>query len=278
MKYTHYVLFAILYILPVLSRGQEEDSLANDLVYITGGTFIMGDVAGIGDANEKPTHAVTLNSFYMSKYELTIIEFKAFIDAANYQTDAQKEGWSYVWTGSTWEKKNGVNWRYDANGNTRSSAEYNHPVIHVSWNDAAAYCNWLSQKTGKTYRLPTEAEWEYAAKGGNKSNGYQYAGSNSVSDVAWYDVNSGDITHAVGGKRANELGLYDMSGNVSEWCYWYGDYSSGSQTYPQGQGKGWGTRGGSWSYGANYCRVSNREDYMPDRYNNVLGFRLLRTE
>ena len=132
--------------------------------------------------------------------------------------------------------------------------------------------------TGKKFRLPTEAEWEYAARGGNKSKGYKYAGSNTIGDVAWYSSNSSSKTHPVKQKAANELGLYDMSGNVYEWCQdWYGSYNSSVQTNPTGASSGSYrvTRGGSWDYSAKCCRVSDRSNDVPSyRYNNGLGLRL----
>ena len=148
---------------------------------------------------------------------------------------------------------------------------------NVSWNDIQEFITKLNAQTGKKFRLPTEAEWEYAARGGNQSKGYKYSGSNSISDVAWYDDNSGDKTHPVGQKTPNELGIYDMSGNVWEWCQdWYGDYSSSSQTNPTGPSSGSYRvlRGGSWNNGARNCRVSNRGSYNPDSRSYRSGFRL----
>ncbi|MDD3153085.1 MAG: SUMF1/EgtB/PvdO family nonheme iron enzyme, partial [Bacteroidales bacterium] len=136
----------------------------------------------------------------------------------------------------------------------------------------------LNAKTGKTFRLPTEAEWEYAARGGNKSNGYKYSGGNILVHVAWCNDNSNSKAHTVGTRRANELGIYDMSGNVLEWCSdWYGSYSSGSQTNPTGPSSGSirVLRGGSWSSSARYCRVSNRYCDGPDSRNSNYGFRLI---
>jgi formylglycine-generating enzyme required for sulfatase activity len=137
----------------------------------------------------------------------------------------------------------------------------------------------LNQKTDKTYRLPTEAEWEYAARGGNKSNGYKYSGSNNISDVAWYSGNSGNKTHTVGQKRSNELGLYDMSGNVYEWCRdWYGGYPEGTVTDPvePGSGKYRVLRGGSWFNNATYCRSAYRTRFNPTFRDSSSGFRVCR--
>ena len=153
----------------------------------------------------------------------------------------------------------------------------NIPVEQVSYEDVQEFITKLNQKTGKTFRLPTEAEWEYAARGGNKSKGYKYSGSNNLNDVAWYDGNSNSKTHPVKTKQANELGLYDMSGNVWEWCSdWYGVYSSSSQTNPQGPNSGSYRvlRGGGWFNDARYCRVSNRSDSYPSGSSDGSGFRL----
>ena len=159
------------------------------------------------------------------------------------------------------------------------------PVEKVSWNDCQTFITKLNSLTGQTFRLPTEAEWEYAARGGNKSKGYLYSGSNSIGDVAWYDVNACDVgsssvnygTHAVKTKSPNELGIYDMSGNVWEWCHdWYGSYSSGSQTDPTGPTSGSDRvlRGGSWFINATYCRVAYRSCITPTNMNSIIGFRL----
>jgi formylglycine-generating enzyme required for sulfatase activity len=155
------------------------------------------------------------------------------------------------------------------------------PVEQVSWNDVQEFIVRLNNLSGGArYRLPTEAEWEYAARGGSQSRSYQYAGSNYLDEVAWYDDNSGGKTHAVKGKKSNELGLYDMSGNVWEWCSdWYGSYSSGSQTNPVGASSGSSRvyRGGSWYDVPADCRVAFRINLAPGGRNFTLGFRLART-
>jgi formylglycine-generating enzyme required for sulfatase activity len=153
------------------------------------------------------------------------------------------------------------------------------PVEQVSWNDVQDFIVKLNHMTGGNYRLPTEAEWEYAARGGSRSRGHKYSGSDNLGSVGWYYSNSDKKTHPVGKKTANELGLYDMSGNVWEWCSdWYDKdyYSSSPVRNPKGPGGGSGRvrRGGCWSYDARYCRVSSRNYNSPDdRYGN-LGFRL----
>jgi formylglycine-generating enzyme required for sulfatase activity len=218
-----------------------------EMVLVQGGTFSMG--SNDGENDEKPVHSVTVSSFYISKYEITFTAYDAFCDA----------------TGHT---------RPDDNGWGRG----NRPVINVSWDDAMAYCGWLSYKTGKKYRLPTEAEWEFAASGGNKGQGHTYSGGDYVEVFAWCSSNSGNQTHPVGQKEPNELGLYDMSGNVWEWCSdWYGDYGSYSQTDPQGASSGTFRvlRGGSWSLYPRYCRVARRGNATPDLRNYFNGFRVV---
>ena len=215
------------------------------MVYVSGGTFTMGATSEQGsDAydDEKPAHSVTLSGYYIGKYEVT------------------QELWKAVM---------GSNPSYFKGDNL--------PVENVSWNDVQEFLRKLNAMTGKRYRLPTEAEWEFAARGGNSSRGYKYSGSNSLGSVAWYDDNSGSRTHAVGTKSPNELGIYDMSGNVYEWCQdWYGSYSSSSQRNPQGPNSGSFRvyRGGSWSNNAGRCRVSFRLYNTPGGRDSYLGFRL----
>ena len=215
------------------------------MVYVSGGTFTMGATSEQGsDAYdwEKPAHSVTLSGYYIGKYEVT------------------QELWKAVM---------GSNPSYYKGDNL--------PVERVSWNDVQEFLRKLNAMTGKRYRLPTEAEWEFAARGGNSSRGYKYSGGNSLGSVAWYYDNSGSRTHAVGTKSPNELGIYDMSGNVLEWCQdWWGSYSSSSQRNPKGPNSGSDRvdRGGSWLNDARLCRVSNRGGNTPDDRNFSLGFRL----
>jgi formylglycine-generating enzyme required for sulfatase activity len=155
---------------------------------------------------------------------------------------------------------------------------YNRPVETVNWNDCQDFVRKLNQKTGLNFRLPTEAEWEYAARGGDKSRGYKYSGSKKLDDVAWYTKKTKDTgIHDVKTKHANELGLYDMSGNIWEWCQdWFGEYSSSSQTDPTGPSSGSIRvyRGGSWGRDARRCRVSGRGCNSPGGTGSYLGLRL----
>ena len=223
----------------------ELNKLINNMVYVSGGTFTMGEKGRKAYDDEKPTHSVTLSSYYICKYEVTQALWRAVMDS-----------------------------------NPSGFKGDNLPVENVNWDDCQTFINRLNNYTGRNFRLPTEAEWEFAARGGNNSRHYKYSGSNYIGDVAWYDGNSGNRTHPVGTKQTNELGLYDMSGNVWEWCSdWYGSYSSYSQTNPTGPNSGSYRvlRGGSWDFIAWCCRASDRLYGVPggsDGDNN-LGLRLV---
>ena len=237
-------------------------AMLKGLIFIQGVTFQMG--SNNGESDEKPVHSVTVDDFYISKYEVTQKEWKAVM---------------------------GSNPSYFKGDNL--------PVEQVSWYDAVEFCNKKSRKEGLTpcysgsgksitcnfnangYRLPTEAEWEYAVRGGNKSRNYKYSGSNTIGDVAWYSSNSGSKTHPVGTKQANELGISDMSGNVWEWCWdWYDNdyYSSSPRNDPTGPSSGSYRvlRGGSWHDFDDYCRVAHRNFSNPDYSYNDYGFRIVR--
>ena len=218
-------------------------NMPSNMVLVEGGTFSMGSNE---NSDEKPIHSVTVNSFYMGKYPIT-----------------QKQ-WVEI-MGSNPSK-----WKGD-----------NLPVERVSWDDIQVFLSKLNQKTRMNYRLPTEAEWEYEAKGGNKSRGYKYSGSDNIDDVAWYVDNSGNNTHEVGTKQPDELGIYDMSGNVWEWCSdWYAEnyYESSSSNNPKGPSSGEYSvlRGGSWGNNVSNCRSALRRDrVIPMNRGGNVGFRLV---
>ncbi|WP_103135061.1 SUMF1/EgtB/PvdO family nonheme iron enzyme [Mesotoga sp. B105.6.4] len=267
-------------ILAILTFANTEKAVSAEsedyLVLVEKGSFTMGNTWEDKDSNEKPTHEVEFTyDFYLGKYEVTYDEYDAFC-ADTGRSKPEDLGWG------------------------RESK----PVNNVSWWDAIAYCNWLSEKEDLPiayddegnlldrygmiitdpskvvgYRLPTEAEWEYAARGGNKSEGYKYAGSNDGRDVAWYTVNMQFMPQEVGKKAPNELGLYDMSGNVWEWCSdWFGEYSSSAQTDPYNDsGSDKVGRGGSWSHSARSIRVVSRRSDPPTYTDYNIGFRICRT-
>jgi len=247
---------------------------------VQGGAFLMGSEEKGAGSSEQPAHNITLYSYYIGETEVT------------------QELWIAVMGKNTSRFK----------GKTL-------PVDQVSWYDAIEFCNKLSTMTGRTpyyiidknsedpnnmntfdmdrkwkvdcvpesngFRLPTEAEWEFAAKGGNKSVGYQFSGSNELDEVAWCTDNSGQRTHQVKTKKPNELGIYDMSGNMMEWCYdWCGEYSADSQINPTGhsQGDNRVRRGGDWATGGYWMRLTSRDCYLPEGNGNRNGFRIALTK
>jgi len=239
-----------------------------DMVLVEGGTFQIGDTFGDSSANEKPVHAVTVSSFWMATYEITFEQYDRSCDETGRRKPAD-QGWG------------------------RGKG----PVIEVSWLDAAEYCNWLSRTEGLTayysmggsnvgmtpgangYRLPTEAEWEYAARGGKQGRGTRCAGASSPDGVARCASNAGGKTQPVGGKQANEPGLCDMSGNVWEWSNdWYGSHSPGAQTDPTGPASGSYRvfRGGAWNNSALIVRWAYRDHSFPGFTNYGDVFRVVR--
>ena len=223
------------------------DEIEQNMVSVNGGTFTMGATFEQNDmamSREYPTHTVTVPNFKISKYEVTQKQWKAVM------TD-----------------------------NPSVNIGDNRPVDNVSWNDCQQFINRLNELTGKNYRLPTEAEWEFAARGGNYAQNCIYSGSDYSESVAWHSGNSGNTTHEVGQKQPNELGLYDMSGNVFEWCSdYYGDYSYNDQYNPTGPGSNSSNqhvgRGGGYNLGHKLCRVSGRTPGKANYKSNSLGLRL----
>jgi formylglycine-generating enzyme required for sulfatase activity len=222
-----------------------------ELISLKGGTFMMGDA---DEPAATPVHQVTIGDCMLGRYEVTVAQFKKFVDEEKYITTAEQKGSSLIYVQGQWKNEKGINWRYDAQGNPINTSDKNRPVVHVSWQDANAYCKWLSKKTGFTYRLPTEAEWEFAARDGDSSNHFTFSGSDTINRVGWYKENSGDLIHAVGQKQSNALGIYDMTGNALEWCNdWYDDYQNSPQVNPMGpdtprKDSAKVLRGGAWAY------------------------------
>lgn len=233
------------------------------MILVEGGTFTMGCTSEQGNDcfdSEKPSHQVTLNDYFIGQTEVTQSLWQAVVGTTiNQQRDKANKTYYLYGTGD------------------------NYPMYYISWDDCQEFVNKLnsllsSQLGGMHFALPTEAQWEYAARGGKKSKGYIFSGSNILESVAWCDYNKGNSIHPVGTKSANELGINDMSGNVWEWCQdWYGSYSSSPQTNPTGASSGSNRvmRGGSWINDARACRVSMRIHYAPTFQYNFTGMRLV---
>ncbi|AEE49450.1 SUMF1/EgtB/PvdO family nonheme iron enzyme [Haliscomenobacter hydrossis] len=282
------------------SAVQLPDIAANGLVKIDGGKYRMGCIEardGSCYSNETPDHEVSISSFYLSKYEVTNAEFVQFLNAISAQIsiDANGDGVNYqgkkIFELFCGDKKGGCSGfkeqiEYSAADRpggrfTVVSGFEKHPAVMVTKYGAEAYSAWLSSKTGKSYRLPTEAEWEFVARGGIQSQRYKYAGSNDLDAVGWYSSNSSSAAHPVGLKNANELGLYDLSGNVWEWCSdWYEKeyYKNSPASNPKGPSSGTNSvlRGGSWYVIDINCRLAIRGINDPGYCGNVIGFRVAR--
>jgi len=252
---------------------------------ISAGTFTMGSPIGEVDRKSIETpHKVTLSDFKIGRYEVTVSQFKAFVDATGYITDAEKGTGgtigSIIWTGTSMSFKKEANWKYNEKGSLRPKAEYNFPVVHVSWNDATAFAEWMN------CRLPTEAEWEFACRAGTTTpfcTGNNLSASKANFDGSFpYNNNPksdfrGKLM-SVGSFTPNNWGLFDMHGNVCEWCSdWYGDYQTGAQTNPRGPtvGKRRISRGGGWMYPAERCRSADRGSGYPADRTGYRGFRLV---
>jgi len=224
--------------------------LEPEMVSVEGGTYMMGlsrDESGQGFGTTIRTHQVTISSFKIGKYEVTQAEWRSVMgDSLNLSLN---EGCVKC------------------------------PVEEVSWNDVQLFIRKLNAMTGRRYRLPTEAQWEFAARGGSKSKGYKYAGSDLADEVVFPQGAFTGKTHPVGGMRPNELGIYDMSGNVAEWCNdWFDPNSNpGAQTDPQGSASGFGhvIRGGSWGVNPSECQITSFRMAYPNDRNAHVGFRLV---
>lgn len=273
-----------------------------EMIAVKGGKFWMGSGKDAPFEDEKPRHVVQLSDYAIGKYPVTVQEFARFVQETAYVTNVEREGWSVAafWRGDALEYycKIGCNWRHDAYGKPFDNMAARRPVVHLCWHDAAAYCRWLSQKTGKTYGLPTEAQWEYAAIGGHKAGtqdekgrrraAFAYAGGDTLEEMGWFmgkfwGGSKKDYSlQTTGALKPNELGCYDMSGHVWEWCSdWYDERYYQNQEKkpvenPVGPDRGHFRvlRGGGWYRSARNCRVANRSNYDPAYRNFNTGFRL----
>lgn len=274
-----------------------------EMAFIKGGTFMMGDTRNEGNSNEKPVHQVTVSDFWMGKFEVTVAQFNAFIEDTGYITDVEKSGESILWYSTsnsiTFKQENGISWKYDTKGRKRNSSEYNHPVLYVSWNDATAFCEWLSKKEKKRYRLPTEAEWEYVAGGGTE-NRTRFGNDKDVLNIKDANFDNTDRkfkneytnnfiekfsvkgknqnkTIEVGFFSPNHLGIYDLTGNVFEWCEDSADSFMGEPYFSPIKEPTFRkiNRGGCWCFSSWDCRVSYRRNETQSNGSNILGFRIV---
>ncbi len=297
------LLTALFVLFAAFSFGQHKPQM----VFVKGGTFMMGNPRTSGqykgDPDEKPVHKVKVHSFYIGKYEVTVKEYKEFINDKSFN---EFKGYHIhempAPPDSTWFQGHPATEAYYKKiGKKWWGWQDDMPMQHVTWYDAIAYCNWLSEKLGyekcyyedeqgiihcdltkNGFRLPTEAEWEYAARGGNKSHNYIFSGSNDYNDVGWVDENT-FLTgpRPVGLKKPNELGIYDMTGNVWEWCQdWYSPFfyqnspvNNPVNTTPTGYRV---IRGGSWHYRPEFATVTSRDGPKPGYTNFNYGFRIVR--
>ena len=253
-----------------------------DMVFVKGGCFQMGDVFGDGDSDEKPVHEVCVDDFYIGKYEVTVGEFKEFVNATRYMTEGEIGEGCSVYAGRELKNDTGREWKKDRSKNWRNPSflqDNNHPVSCVSWKDANEFIKWMNEKTplnppfpkggqGRLYRLPTEAEWEYAARSGGKAE--KWAGTNIESELLDYALHS---------KNSNGLGLYDMAGNVWEWCSDGFDkkyYSISPKDNPKGADNSEirVLRGGSWYNAPRRLRTSVRAERDHVKRADGSGFRI----
>jgi formylglycine-generating enzyme required for sulfatase activity len=261
-----------------MKQAVETDILLNglrfEMIKVTGGTFEMGSNEY---DSEKPVHKVTIPDFYLGKYPVTNRAYAVFLN--HYGSDQVTSG-EYAGQKMIYSHRWGVQVQ-DGRWAPAKGFE-DHPVVVVTWYGAQEYSRWLTEQTGRPYRLPSEAEWEYAARGGNQSLGFRFAGGHKLKEVGWYWQNSHEETKPVGLKLPNELGLYDMSGNVWEWCsdFWHNNYEGA----PEDGGAWLGrkddrsrvVRGGSWLNDDAVCSVSNRNWNYADFRNDDIGFRVAR--
>ena len=249
-------------------------SLLPEMIPIKGGEFMMGSNAS---KREQPIHKREITDFYIGKYPITNRQYAVFLNTygSDKVLEGKHKGEQMIKAYNSGVEKQGNHWE-------AAKGYEDHPIVYVSWYGAIIYCEWLREETDLAYRLASEAEWEYAVRGGNKSQGYRYAGSNQLKEVGWYGENSHSETKPVGLKQANELGIYDMSGNVWEWCQdlWHNSYKGASKNgtaREEGEDKlRRVVRGGSWYFNDYICGVSYRlRSYANDRFNGF-SFRVAR--
>jgi formylglycine-generating enzyme required for sulfatase activity len=251
----------------------KDGSLGPEMVWIPAGTFQMGDIQGGGESDERPVHQVSIAQFAIGRYEITVGEFRQFVNATGYKTDAEKGGDCQAWDGQ-WQSVKNANWH-----DPKFSQKNNHPVVCVSWNDVNAYARWLSEQTGQNYRLPTEAEWEYAARAGTNTKYWwgNEIGANQANCHNDHCKDNFEYTAPVGSFMANPFGLYDTAGNVWEWtCSEYENRYEGKEKRCVSDAGLFALRGGSWGDDAGRSRAANRGRGEPTYRDDYLGARLAR--
>jgi formylglycine-generating enzyme required for sulfatase activity len=248
-----------------------------EFVLVKGEEYRRGDETGLGRENERPSHSVRVTDFYMGKYEVTVEQFKRFVDDTRYLTAPEKRGWVVDIDAAmgTFSRREGISWK-----NPGFEQNERHPVVWVDWHDAVSFAAWLSKKTGGIYNLPTEAQWEYAAKA---AGSHRWAGTSKeeeLSRFAWYRENSNSVTHEVGLLDPNGLGIYDLSGNAWEWCLdGYAEYRHAPHTMQDPMVRAGDTRiirGGSWRVDGALVTTTYRNGYKPTYSHSSIGFRLVK--
>jgi formylglycine-generating enzyme required for sulfatase activity len=286
-----------------VEQAKVVNSIGMSFARIEPGSFMMGSPdSEAGRAADETRHRVMLTKpFLMGTTHVTIGQWSAFVKDSGYKTEAEAQGWGFAWTGQKWERVAGASWH-----NPGFPQAEDHPVVDVSWNDAMAFCDWLSRKEGRHYRLPTEAEFEYCVRAGTQSvfpwgdspddgkgwaNLADQTARQKYPNWAGFDWSDGYVfTGPAGHFRPNAWGVYDLTGNAWEWCSdWYGKYPDGDVTDPRGPSKESATqfdataerpagpqrvmRGGSWHSGPVHARSANRDHEPPDFRNCIKGFR-----
>jgi formylglycine-generating enzyme len=286
-----------MYAVEAAKKIAEIKTTTPEMMDVKGSKFIMGSSEGRED--EKPIDEIVISDFEMSKTEITIAQFATYIEESKDTTDAERIGYSCVIQDGISKNREKVNWTCDAYGNPIKAENFNHPVLHVSWNDANRYCAWLRKKTGRYFRLPYEAEWEFAAGNGNRHTKFSWGdftpldknagnlldASNDgtlLSSISFEGFKDGFVTTApVGSFEANDFGLQDMTGNVWEWCsdYYDATFYNTRPVHKNPKGNAYGSlrvmRGGSWATSPYQARVTNRNSLLPNVSNYFTGFRVV---
>ncbi len=278
-----------------------DPAIGMEFVYVQGGCFQMGDTFGDGGIEELPVHETCLDDFYIGKYEVTIEQFRKFVLQTGYKTVAEIIGQGYGISAEGLDDRalhDGLNWKHPLWPSDSIAKKMDHPVTQISWDDAVRFLRWMNKKTGENFRLPTEAEWEFAARNRGEKVKYSWGNGKPSANIAddslmkcrkykywhlWEGYKDGYIyTAPVGKFKPNKLGIYDITGNVSEWCHdWYDEeyYKVCRKNNPIGPEFGFGrsVRGGSWNFKPYFLRCSSRVSVLHNNWTYYLGFRVVKT-